>query len=91
MGSVTKKRLAKNISDKLGLSQKDSLFFVQQFFSFLVNNQSKRINIHNFGTFTNKVTPERKGRNPKTKEEFIIKARKKISLKPSKEIKNAIN
>ena len=39
----------------------------------------------------NKVTPERIGRNPKTKEEFVIKARKKIFLRPSKEIKNAIN
>ncbi len=91
MGSVTKKDLAKNVSDKLGLSHKDSLFLIKHFFSFLANNHSKRINIHNFGTFINKVTPERIGRNPKTKEEFVIKARQKIFLRPSKEIKNAIN
>ena len=81
----------KNISNKLGLSQKDSLLFIQHFFSFLTNNHSKRINIHNFGTFINKVTPERIGRNPKTKEEFVINPRFKLSFKPSGNIKNLIN
>jgi len=91
LGSVTKKDLAKNITNKLGLSQKDSLFFVKHFFKFLINNHSKRINIHNFGSFTRTKTPKRIGRNPKTLQEFIIKARKKVSFTPSEEIKKSIN
>jgi len=91
LGSVTKKDLAKNISNKLGLSQKDSLFFIKYFFRFLINNHSSRINIHNFGSFTYKNTPKRIGRNPKTLQEFKIKARKKLSFGPSEEVKKSIN
>ena len=91
MGSVTKKDLAKNISNKLGLSQKDSLFFVIHFFEFLINNHSNRINIHNFGSFVSKKTPKRIGRNPKTLQEFKIKARKKVNFRPSEEVKKSIN
>ena len=89
--SVTKKDLAKNISNKLGLSQKDSLFFVQNFFKALINNKSKNININKFGTFSYKKTPERIGRNPKTLQEFIIKSRQRLIFKPSDRIKKTIN
>ena len=89
--SLTKKDLANNISKKLGLSQKDSLFFVQNFFKILINNKTKNININKFGTFIYKKTPKRIGRNPKTLEEFDIKPRQKLSFKPSEEIKNNIN
>jgi|TARA_B100000282_G_scaffold125185_1_gene89262 integration host factor subunit alpha len=89
--SVTKKQLSVQISNKLGLSQKDSLFFVSEFFGFLTKNYEKSINIQRFGTFLERKTPERVGRNPKTKEEFIIKERKKISFMPSSDLKQNIN
>ena len=89
--SLTKKDLAINISKKLGLSQKDSLFFVQNFFKILIDNKTSNININKFGTFLYKKTPKRIGRNPKTLEEFDIKPRQKLSFKPSEEIKNNIN
>ena len=89
--SITKKDLAKNISNKLGLSQKDSLFFVNSFFKSIVNNSKAALNISNFGSFSYKKTPKRIGRNPKTLEEFNIKPRVKLSFKPSDEIKKNIN
>ena len=89
--SLTKKDLAKNISQKLGLSQKDSLFFVQNFFKALINNKSKNININKFGTFSYKKTPKRIGRNPKTLEEFSIKSRQRLTFQPSDKIKQTIN
>ena len=89
--SVTKKDLAKNISNKLGLSQKDSLFFVQNFFKALIDNKSKNININKFGTFSYKKTPQRIGRNPKTLQNFKIKARQKLVFKPSDAIKDSLN
>ncbi len=88
---ISKKDLAKNISNKLGLSQKDSLFFVNSFFKSIVNNSKAALNISNFGSFSYKKTPKRIGRNPKTLEEFNIKARVKLSFKPSDEIKKNIN
>ena len=91
MSSVTKKDLATNISKKLRLSQKDSLFFVQHFFKMLIDNKSSNVNINRFGTFSYKKTPKRIGRNPKTLQEFQIKSRKKLTFKPSEEVKKSIN
>ena len=38
-----------------------------------------------------KKTPKRIGRNPKTLQEFDIKARQKLVFKPSDEVKRGIN
>ena len=91
MSSVTKKDLATNISKKLRLSQKDSLFFVNSFFQFIIDNHKLDINLASFGTFSFEDTPKRIGRNPKTLQKFEIKARKKIKFKPSNKIKKSIN
>ena len=80
MSSVTKKDLATNISKKLRLSHKDSLFFVNNFFQFVIDNHKLDINLANFGTFSFEDTPKRIGRNPKTLQKFEIKARKKIKI-----------
>ena len=89
--SVSKKDLAKNISKKVGLSQKDSLFLIKHFFKTLIENKNKDINISNFGTFIFKKTPKRIGRNPKTLQEFDIKPRQKLAFRPSNEVKENIN
>ena len=89
--SVTKKDLANNISKKIGLSQKDSLFFVKEFFKILADHNSSNININKFGTFIFKKTPKRVGRNPKTLQEFNIKSRQKLTFKPSDEVKRNMN
>ncbi len=89
--TVTKKSLVTNISKKLGLSQKDSLFFVNSFFKSIIDNHKHGVNISNFGSFIYKKTPKRIGRNPKTLETFKIKARKKLTFRPAEEIKKSLN
>lgn len=89
--AVTKKSLVKHISKKLELSQKDGSFFLESFLSAIKNNAKFGINIHNFGTFSFKETPERVGRDPMSKKEYIIKARKKLAFEPSPKIKKEIN
>ena len=89
--SLTKKDLADNISKKLRLSKKDSLFLVKQFFKTLIENKNKDINISNFGTFIFKKTPKRIGRNPKTLKEFDIRPRQRLTFRPSNEVKENIN
>ena len=89
--SITKKDLANNISKKLRLSQKDSLFFVQSFFNIIIESHENSISIQKFGSFDFKKTPKRVGRNPKTLKEYEIRARKKLNFSPSVEIKKTIN
>ena len=58
---------------------------------FVRTDDSSRIEIRNFGVFNIYKTKKRKNaRNPKTKENVIIPARKKIIYKPSKYIKNIL-
>ena len=40
--------------------------------------KKSNVKLSNFGTFSYKLTPERIGRNPKTKKEFIIKEQKNL-------------
>ena len=89
--TVTKKILSKNISNKLGLTLKDSLSLVNIFFKILSSNQGKDINIQNFGSFSSIKTPKRIGRNPKTLQQFDIKARTKLSFSPSDYLKKDLN
>ena len=56
-------------------------------------SSSKEFNIklHKFGTFYNKTTPERIGRNPKTLEVYKIKTSRRLSFRPSNSVKENIN
>ena len=49
------------------------------------------VKLTSFGTFSVKHKKERIGRNPKTKEEAIIDARRVISFRASKELKRRVN
>ena len=89
--SLTKRDLANNISKRLALSLKDSTSLTSLFIRFLVKNHSETISIGSFGTFIFKQSPKRIGRNPKTKEEYIIKARKKTIFIPSDKTKKTLN
>ena len=89
--SITKKNLSDKISNKVRLSKKDSLLIVDNLFYFLANNNDKKINIFNFGSFFSKLTPKRIGRNPKTMESFEIKSREKLAFEPSEIVKKNLN
>ena len=86
-----KKDIVYNISSKTLLSSKDSSKILDSFLSILKNHKNKNIKVAKFGSFILVNTPKRTGRNPKTKEEFLIKAREKLSFKASKKIKSFLN
>ena len=44
-----------------------------------------------FGTFYSHKTPKRIGRNPKTKDSYIIQPRIKINFKPSNKVRGTLN
>ena len=91
--NLTKKDLINQIYMQIGFSKQISESLIDDFLSLFVENliKEKKIKLSKFGTFTIREKKERIGRNPKTKENKIIKARKVVLFKPSKEFKEFIN
>jgi integration host factor subunit alpha len=83
--------IANDISTKTLLSSKESRKILDSFLDILKKHKSKNIKISNFGSFTLTNTPKRIGRNPRTKEEYEIKARMKLSFKAANKIKSLLN
>ena len=90
--SFGKKDICNNISSKALISKDTSKEFFTNFLNIVtLKSKSKIVKISNFGTFYTKNTPQRLGRNPKTKEECIISKRSKLIFKPSNKIRSIIN
>ena len=91
--NLTKKDLVNSIYMQLGFSKKISESLIEDFFDLLFKNvkNNKKLKLSKFGTFSLRIKNSRIGRNPKTKEEKTISARKVVLFKPSKEFKTFIN
>tara|TARA_Y100000591_G_C21793389_1_gene677894 strand:+ start:151 stop:438 length:288 start_codon:yes stop_codon:yes gene_type:complete len=90
--NVTRIEIAKNLSIHTGFSKEISKKLIDDLIDILTNNLVKRnLHIKNIGTFKIIKKNERVGRNPKTKENYIIKERNSISFIASKNLLNIIN
>ena len=89
--SLGKKDIATNITSKALFPSKLSQVFLESFISILKKSPANSIKISNFGVFYIKESPERVGRNPRTREEFKISRRKKLSFKASNNVKSILN
>lgn len=90
--SFSKKNIAKNISAHIKISGSESQSFLDSFIN-IIKDKSKTssLKIPSFGTFSTKNTPQRIGRNPKTKQEFIIFERSKLKFSASNKLRKLIN
>jgi len=89
---LKKSDIAKNISSKASISESISKELVSSFIDIIKSNSNEQdVKVANFGTFANKVTPQRIGRNPKTGEEHIITERVKLNFVVSNKIKEQLN
>ncbi len=87
-----KKYIAERISNSLKISSKDSMSIVNKFINTLLKNAlHKKIKIKNFGTFDYVTTAQRDGRNPKTKESYIIKPMRKLIFSAATIVKKTLN
>ena len=91
--NLTKKEIVNSIYIQIGFSKIISENILEDIFQIILKNiiSEKKVKISKFGTFIIRKKKERKGRNPKTKEEKIISERNVILFKPSKELKKYIN
>ena len=91
-GNLKKIDLVKNLSFKTGFSKNLSKKIIDDLINVLINNiKSGKLNLKNIGIIKILNKKERIGRNPKTKEEFKISARKVVSFSPSKSINLILN
>jgi len=89
---ITKKDLIKSINIKTGFSYNFSKKIINDFIDIILKNiKEGKVILKGIGTFQTIHKKERVGRNPKTKETFIITARKSISFKPSQKILDNLN
>ena len=86
-----KKDIVKNISSKALISSKSSSLVLEAFLNFIKQNKRHKIKISKFGTYYLHKSPARLGRNPKTKEEFIIPVSEKLAFKASNKVKTILN
>ena len=91
--NLTKKEIVNSLYMQIGFSKKTSENLLEDIIDIIANNLKKHkiIKISKFGTFSIRSKKSRIGRNPKTKEEKIIKSRNVVLFKPSKDFKNLIN
>ena len=90
--SLKKSDIAKNITSKISIKNSLSKDIVDSFIDIIKSeSNSLDVKISNFGTFMNKVTPERMGRNPKTGEEHVISERVKLNFIVSNKVKEQLN
>lgn len=90
--SLGKKDISNNISSKAQISYLEASKLADSFIKLVKkNSQNNIVKFTSFGTFYIHKSPERKGRNPKTMEEFKIKSRSKLSFKSSNKIKKILN
>ena len=91
--AMTKLDIIQNVSDKLGLSKRDSSRIVESVFEIMKEQLSKgdTVKISGFGNFVVRNKKARKGRNPQTGSEMEIAARKVLTFKSSNLLKKALN
>ena len=91
--NFTKKNLTNKIYQNLGFSKNYSSIIIDDFIESLISELIKKniIKISSFGTFKILNKKERIGRNPKTRVETKISARKVVKFTPSMLMKEKIN
>ena len=85
--NLTKVDIIRELRKKTGFSFNFSKKLINNLVDILVNQiKSGQLSLKNLGTFKIINKNLRIGRNPKTKEKFIIEKRKSIRFKPSQKI-----
>ena len=89
--SLGKKYIINNIVSEALLTNSQSKDFLTSFIKILKRERQRKIKISNFGVFYPHRNPQRVGRNPKTKQEYIIPSKVKLAFKASISLKKIIN
>ena len=89
---ITRESIATQLSEEFGIAYTIAYQKIDLILNLWANSLvSSDLNISSLGSFKINQKSSRLGRNPKTKEEHIIKSRKVISFKKSKNLHISFN
>ena len=91
--TLTRQDISEALYRDVGLSKHESALMLETVLEHISNalSSGEIVKLSSFGTFTSRQKRERIGRNPKTGVTATINARRVISFKPSKLMKERIN
>lgn len=91
--SLTKLEMSERLQQDLGFSRKEAKDFVDTFFEEIINalEGGEPVKISGFGNFDLRDKKARPGRNPKTGEEFSIEARRVVTFKAGRKLRDRID
>ncbi|MBF0449787.1 MAG: integration host factor subunit alpha [Candidatus Magnetomorum sp.] len=90
--ALTKNNIVSQIS-RMGYNQKDSVFIVETLIEIIKRTleESEDVLISGFGKFCVKDKKQRKGRNPATGDDLILRQRRVVTFKCSGKLREKIN
>lgn len=90
---MTKKEIARMISEEVGLTHQKTQQVVQRLLDVVIEVLANegQVELRNFGVFKIKTRPSRAGRNPKTGQSIIIAERSTITFRAGKEMEERVD
>ncbi len=91
--TLTKEKVIKNVSERLGLGPGEARAAVEQVLELIkaALTRDEDVLISGFGKFTVRHKHSRRGRNPQTKEDLILRARRVVVFKTSGVLRQRLN
>lgn len=91
--ALTKEKIIDDVYNHVGLTKTQSRDIVERFFETIKQTLEKGDNIliSGFGKFIVKEKAERRGRNPQTTEDLLLRSRRVVVFKTSGVLRNKIN
>lgn len=90
---MTKADIVEKVYGQINLPKKECADLVEHVFDVLKHTleRGEDVKVSGFGKFEVRDKTARRGRNPHTGEEMVIKARKVLTFKPSQILRMAVN
>ena len=91
--ALTKEKIIDDVYNHVGLTKAQSRDIVERLFETIKQTLEKGDNIliSGFGKFTVKEKAERRGRNPQTTEDLLLRSRRVVVFKTSGVLRSKIN
>ena len=90
--TLTRSQLAERMHEQVGLSRAESARLVDRLLGLIrvELDDGKDVKVSGFGSFVVRTKAERIGRNPRTREEVPIRARRVVTFRPSAALRERV-